>query len=32
SVNLETPIKEGDTVIKNLFETGVDFVACKSID
>ena len=29
---LETPIKAGDIVIENLFETGVDFVTCKNID
>ena len=29
---LKTPINEGDRVIKNLFDTGIDFVACKSID
>ena len=29
---LETPIKAGDIVIENLFETGVDFITCKNID
>ena len=29
---LETPIKAGDSVIENLFETGVDFVTCKNIE
>ncbi|MCR5207916.1 MAG: DUF1667 domain-containing protein [Eubacterium sp.] len=28
---LEVPIKTGDVVIPNLFDTGIDFVACKSI-
>ena len=31
SVVLETPINSGDVVIENLFETGIDFVACKTI-
>ena len=29
---LETPIKAGDIVIENLFETGVAFITCKNID
>lgn len=29
---LKAPIKTGDTVIENLFGTGIDFVACKNID
>jgi CxxC motif-containing protein len=31
-ITLSTPISEGDVIIKNLFDTGVDFVACKSIE
>lgn len=30
-VELKTPIHTGDIVIKNLFDTGVDIVACKEI-
>lgn len=29
---LETPVKVGDVVIKNLFDTGIDFVACKAVE
>ena len=29
---LDTPIKLGDVVVANLFDTGVDFIACKDID
>ncbi|MBE6720206.1 MAG: DUF1667 domain-containing protein [Ruminococcaceae bacterium] len=29
---VETPIEVGQTVVKNLFDTGVDFVTCKSIE
>lgn len=29
---LKAPIKTGDTIIENLFGTGIDFVACKNID
>ena len=28
---LEAPIEVGDTVISNIFETGIDFVTCKTI-
>ena len=31
-IELATPIKLGDVVVANLFDTGVDFVACKDID
>ncbi len=31
-ITLTPPIKTGDTVIENLFGTGVSFVACKNID
>lgn len=31
-VVLKTPIKTGDVIIPNLFDTGIDLVACKSID
>lgn len=31
-VLLETPIKAGDKVITNVFDTGIDFVACKDIE
>ena len=31
-VTLEVPITEGDAIIENLFDTGVDFVACKSVE
>ena len=31
-VVLKTPVKEGETVISNLFDTGIDFVTCKNID
>jgi len=30
-VELKTPISVGDIVIRNLFDTGVDIVACKEI-
>ena len=30
-VVLKTPIRVGDAVIENLFDTGVDIVACKDI-
>ncbi|MDE5670469.1 MAG: DUF1667 domain-containing protein [Eubacterium sp.] len=30
-VELKTPIRTGDIVIKNLFDTGVDIVTCKEI-
>lgn len=30
-VLLETPINTGDKVIENVFDTGIDFVACKNI-
>ena len=30
-VELNTPIRTGDIVIKNLFDTGVDIVTCKEI-
>ena len=29
---LKTPINAGDKVVENLFDTGVDFVACKKVD
>ena len=32
SVVLKTPIKTGQVVIANLFNTGIDFVATKNID
>ena len=31
-VVLKTPINAGDKVVENLFDTGVDFVTCKSIE
>lgn len=31
-VALEVPIKAGDTVIDNLFDTGISFVTCKNIE
>jgi CxxC motif-containing protein len=31
-IELAAPIKLGDVVVANLFDTGVDFVACKDID
>lgn len=31
-VVLKTPIKEGQSIIKNLFDTGIDFVATKTIE
>ena len=31
-VVLSRPIKTGDVVIPNLFDTGIDFVACKTIE
>ena len=31
-ITLEVPVKVGDTVIENLFDTGVSFVACKNIE
>lgn len=31
-ITLKIPVSEGDVVVKNLFGTGVDFVACKSIE
>jgi len=31
-ITLETPIEEGEVVIENLFETGIDFVTCKAIN
>lgn len=31
-VTLKVPIKVGDKVIENLFDTGVSFVACKNIE
>lgn len=31
-VLLETPIKTGDTVIENVFDTGINIVACKNIE
>ena len=30
-VELKTPIRVGDIVVRNLFDTGVDIVACKEI-
>lgn len=30
-ITLKPPVKTGDTVIENLFGTGIDFVACKDI-
>lgn len=30
-VVLAAPVKVGDIVIKDLFGTGIDFVACKNI-
>lgn len=30
-VLLEAPINTGDKVIENVFDTGIDFVACKNI-
>ncbi|MBQ8981222.1 MAG: DUF1667 domain-containing protein, partial [Eubacterium sp.] len=31
-ITLQKPIEVGQTVIKNLFDTGVDFVTCKAIE
>ncbi len=31
-ITLKTPIKSGDIVIHNLFNTGIDFVTTKDID
>jgi len=31
NITLKTPVKVGDTVIENLFGTGINFVACKEI-
>ena len=31
-VVLSRPIKMGDVVIPNVFDTGIDFVACKTIE
>ena len=32
AVTLETPVKAGQIVIENLFDTGVNFITCKSIN
>ena len=31
-ITLSVPVKSGDTVIENLFDTGISFVACKNIE
>lgn len=31
-VVLRKPIKTGDVVIENVFDTGIDFIACKTIE
>ena len=31
-ITLKTPVRCGDTVIEDLFGTGISFVACKNID
>ena len=31
-ITVPTPIKLGQVVVENLFDTGIDFVTCKAID
>jgi CxxC motif-containing protein len=31
-ITLTTPIKSGDVIISNILDTGIDLIACKSIE